>query len=156
MAEVTAQEQAVACGATTKTSWRSIATSEAGRATTVTRARRRSCYSVPNEGIVTHAGTMRVFIAGATGVLGRHLIPQFSARGHEVIGLARDDVGLRAVAAAGGGDGPQTFSMLTASRGRQRGPRSSFMRRPRSRKRPGLARPTGRSTTAFGATEPRL
>jgi nucleoside-diphosphate-sugar epimerase len=34
---------------------------------------------------------MRVLIAGATGVLGRNLIRQFLARGHCVVGLARDD-----------------------------------------------------------------
>ena len=32
---------------------------------------------------------MKVFIAGATGVLGRALIPQLGARGHEVIGMTR-------------------------------------------------------------------
>lgn len=33
---------------------------------------------------------MKIFVAGATGVLGRGLIRQFVGRGHEVIGLARD------------------------------------------------------------------
>jgi 2-alkyl-3-oxoalkanoate reductase len=32
---------------------------------------------------------MKVFVAGATGVLGRALIPQLVARGHEVVGLTR-------------------------------------------------------------------
>ncbi len=32
---------------------------------------------------------MRIFIAGATGVLGRQLVRQLRARGHDVIGLAR-------------------------------------------------------------------
>ncbi|HZO91537.1 MAG TPA: NAD(P)-dependent oxidoreductase [Chthonomonadaceae bacterium] len=32
---------------------------------------------------------MRVFVAGATGVMGRALLPQLSAAGHEAIGLAR-------------------------------------------------------------------
>ena len=32
---------------------------------------------------------MKVFIAGATGVLGRALIPQLVARGHEVVGMTR-------------------------------------------------------------------
>jgi nucleoside-diphosphate-sugar epimerase len=31
---------------------------------------------------------VRVFIAGATGVLGRRLIPELVARGHVVVGLA--------------------------------------------------------------------
>jgi nucleoside-diphosphate-sugar epimerase len=34
---------------------------------------------------------MRIFIAGATGVLGRRMIPQFLERGHSVIGLARNE-----------------------------------------------------------------
>jgi len=32
---------------------------------------------------------MKVFIAGATGVLGRGLVPQLVARGHEVVGMTR-------------------------------------------------------------------
>jgi nucleoside-diphosphate-sugar epimerase len=32
---------------------------------------------------------MRIFIAGATGVLGRALVPQLVARGHDVIGMTR-------------------------------------------------------------------
>src|SRR5690349_8683411 len=32
---------------------------------------------------------MKVFVAGATGVLGRRLVPQLVARGHEVIGMTR-------------------------------------------------------------------
>jgi nucleoside-diphosphate-sugar epimerase len=32
---------------------------------------------------------MRVFVAGATGALGRQLIPQLVARGHEVVGMTR-------------------------------------------------------------------
>ena len=32
---------------------------------------------------------MKVFLAGATGVLGRALIPQLVARGHEVVGMTR-------------------------------------------------------------------
>src|SRR3954454_17104684 len=32
---------------------------------------------------------MRIFVAGATGVLGRALVPQFVARGHEVVGMIR-------------------------------------------------------------------
>ncbi|HEX8492109.1 MAG TPA: NAD-dependent epimerase/dehydratase family protein [Pyrinomonadaceae bacterium] len=45
---------------------------------------------------------MRVFIAGATGVLGRALIKQFVARGHFVLGLARNDEGARVVESLGG------------------------------------------------------
>src|SRR6478609_532631 len=32
---------------------------------------------------------MNVFLAGATGVLGRKLVPQLVARGHEVVGMTR-------------------------------------------------------------------
>jgi nucleoside-diphosphate-sugar epimerase len=50
---------------------------------------------------------MKVFIAGATGVLGRQLVPQLVARGHEVVGMTRSaskqqlvrDLGARPVVA---------------------------------------------------------
>jgi 2-alkyl-3-oxoalkanoate reductase len=45
---------------------------------------------------------MKVFIAGATGVLGRALVPQLVARGHEVVGMTRSaskQDGLRALGA---------------------------------------------------------
>jgi nucleoside-diphosphate-sugar epimerase len=45
---------------------------------------------------------MRVFVAGATGVLGRQLVPQLVARGHEVVGMTRSasrQDGLRALGA---------------------------------------------------------
>jgi nucleoside-diphosphate-sugar epimerase len=45
---------------------------------------------------------MRVFIAGATGVLGRRLVEQLSRRGHEVIGLVRDLKGEHLVRGLGG------------------------------------------------------
>jgi nucleoside-diphosphate-sugar epimerase len=45
---------------------------------------------------------MRVFVQGATGVLGLSLVRQFSARGDEVVGLARSDEGAAKVKAAGG------------------------------------------------------
>jgi nucleoside-diphosphate-sugar epimerase len=32
---------------------------------------------------------MRIFIAGATGALGRRLVPQLVERGHEVVGMTR-------------------------------------------------------------------
>jgi nucleoside-diphosphate-sugar epimerase len=34
---------------------------------------------------------MKVFVAGATGVLGRALVPQLVARGHEVVGMTRSE-----------------------------------------------------------------
>jgi nucleoside-diphosphate-sugar epimerase len=45
---------------------------------------------------------MRVFIAGASGVLGRRLVRQFTARGHSVVGLARNPKAEIAVKEAGG------------------------------------------------------
>jgi 2-alkyl-3-oxoalkanoate reductase len=45
---------------------------------------------------------MKVFVAGATGVLGRELVPQLVARGHEVVGMTRTaskQDGLRALGA---------------------------------------------------------
>jgi nucleoside-diphosphate-sugar epimerase len=45
---------------------------------------------------------MRIFIAGATGVLGRRVVQQARARGHEVIGLARDAEGEQVIRSRGG------------------------------------------------------
>jgi nucleoside-diphosphate-sugar epimerase len=45
---------------------------------------------------------MRVFIAGASGVLGRRLVQQLTARGHSVIGQVRSVKAESAVRAAGG------------------------------------------------------
>ena len=45
---------------------------------------------------------MRVFIAGATGVLGRRMVRQFLERGHRVVGLARDEKGERTIQRLGG------------------------------------------------------
>jgi nucleoside-diphosphate-sugar epimerase len=45
---------------------------------------------------------MKIFVAGATGVLGRELVPQLVARGHEVVGMTRTaskQDGLRALGA---------------------------------------------------------
>ena len=45
---------------------------------------------------------MKVFLAGATGVLGHRVVEQLTDRGHEVHGLARDDDGADLVEAHGG------------------------------------------------------
>ncbi len=45
---------------------------------------------------------MKVFIAGASGVLGRRLVRQFVARGHSVVGQTRSAKAETAVAEAGG------------------------------------------------------
>src|SRR4029450_918227 len=37
----------------------------------------------------TRGGVMKIFVAGATGALGRALVPQLVARGHEVVGMTR-------------------------------------------------------------------
>ena len=34
---------------------------------------------------------MKVFVAGATGVMGRHLVPRLVAAGHEVVGTTRSE-----------------------------------------------------------------
>lgn len=44
---------------------------------------------------------MKVFVAGATGVLGRRLLQQFRSRGHSVIGLVRSTVGEKIVKSLG-------------------------------------------------------
>jgi nucleoside-diphosphate-sugar epimerase len=45
---------------------------------------------------------LRIFIAGATGVLGRRLVEQFARRGHSVAGLVRDPRGEQRVRSLGG------------------------------------------------------
>ena len=45
---------------------------------------------------------MRAFVAGATGVLGRRLVRLLADRGHQVVGLVRDEEGEAAVRSAGG------------------------------------------------------
>lgn len=45
---------------------------------------------------------MQVFIAGATGVLGTRLVAELSDRGHDVVGLVRDEDGEAAVEERGG------------------------------------------------------
>jgi len=45
---------------------------------------------------------VKVFVAGATGVLGRRLVRRLTERGHQVVGLVRDEAGEAAVRAAGG------------------------------------------------------
>lgn len=65
--------------------------------------------------------TMRIFIAGATGVLGRRLVAGFVARGHAVVGLARSSEKGEAIRALGGEPRPADIydaaSLAKAARG---------------------------------------
>ncbi|MDY6764553.1 MAG: NAD(P)-dependent oxidoreductase, partial [Halobacteria archaeon] len=56
----------------------------------------------PLERHFSRTQTMRVFIAGSTGVLGKRLVEEFVKRSHDVVGLTRDDRGDKIVEERGG------------------------------------------------------
>ncbi len=64
---------------------------------------------------------MKVFVAGATGVLGKRLVRQFSGEGHEVVGLSRGEEGDEIIRQRGGkphrGDILEESTLLEGARG---------------------------------------
>lgn len=59
---------------------------------------------------------MRVFVTGASGWIGRGLVPDLTAAGHTVVGLARSDASARALRAAGAEVRPGTLDDLDTLR----------------------------------------
>lgn len=55
---------------------------------------------------------MRVFVAGATGAIGKPLVAELLRSGHSVVGLARSERGLRELRDAGAEPCRRTSSMV--------------------------------------------
>jgi nucleoside-diphosphate-sugar epimerase len=45
---------------------------------------------------------MRIFVAGASGVIGRPLVRRLTEAGHEVVGMTSGETGTRAIEESGG------------------------------------------------------
>jgi nucleoside-diphosphate-sugar epimerase len=60
---------------------------------------------------------MRVFLTGATGFIGSHILPELLAAGHQVLGMTRSQAGAEALRAAGAEPHLATLEDLDAIRG---------------------------------------
>lgn len=65
---------------------------------------------------------MRVFLAGASGALGKQLVPRLVAAGHEVFGTTRSAVNADALSGSAPARSSSTPSTPTRWRGRWRRP----------------------------------
>jgi nucleoside-diphosphate-sugar epimerase len=57
---------------------------------------------------------MRIFLTGATGFIGSHIVPELLAAGHEVLGMTRSEEGVRSLTAAGASPHLATLEDLDA------------------------------------------
>ena len=62
----------------------------------------------------SEVAAMRVFVAGASGAIGRPLVPKLIAAGHEVTGMTRSEARAEDVRAAGAG--PRWWMCSTRTR----------------------------------------
>ena len=84
---------------------------------------------------------MKVFVAGATGAVGRQLLPQLVAAGHDVVGMVRRRETSELVRGLGGAAG-------RGRRARRRGRRA----RPWPRREPEVDRPPARPRSPAAST----
>ena len=69
---------------------------------------------------------MRIFLAGATGVIGRRVVPLLVGRGHSVTGLVRRDADADWLRSLGAKAVGATCSTRTGCGGRWRWPRPTW------------------------------